>query len=292
MGKVFLAEHPVIGRKAALKVIHPQFARNADVVARFVNEARAVTQIGHAHIVEVTDFGHTDAGDFYFIMEYLDGHKLSDRDRAEPFSPARATSIAVQIADALEASHQQGVIHRDLKPDNILLVARDDTPDFVKVFDFGLAKLTHKSPRGAGGRHGDRDRDGHALLHVARAVRRPARARPPRRHLRAGGHPVPDADRSPPVQRRGVRRGDGATSDDPRAAGAGARARGPARAGGDRRPRAGQGSRGALPDHGRAAPGAAGRRAWGRGERPGAAAGRGRRDADARAAGPAAHPRP
>ena len=145
MGKVFLAEHPVIGRKAALKVIHPQFARNTEVVARFVNEARAVTQIGHAHIVEVTDFGHTDAGDFYFIMEYLDGDKLSDQ-VGRRFSPARAISIAVQIADALEASHQQGVIHRDLKPDNILLVAREDTPDFVKVFDFGLAKLTHKSP--------------------------------------------------------------------------------------------------------------------------------------------------
>jgi len=145
MGKVFLAEHPVIGRKAALKVIHPEFARNADVVARFVNEARAVTQIGHAHIVEVTDFGHTEAGDFYFIMEYLDGEKLSDQ-VGRRFSPARAIDIAVQIADALAASHEQGVIHRDLKPDNILLVARDETPDFVKVFDFGLAKLTHKPP--------------------------------------------------------------------------------------------------------------------------------------------------
>ncbi|HVV49038.1 MAG TPA: serine/threonine-protein kinase, partial [Polyangia bacterium] len=145
MGKVFLAEHPVIGSKVALKAIHPQFARNADVVARFVNEARAVNQIGHDHIVDITDFGHTDAGDFYFIMEYLHGDMLSDQIGRVPFPPARAIDIAAQIADALEASHRQGVIHRDLKPDNILLIVRDGTPDFVKVFDFGLAKLTHRS---------------------------------------------------------------------------------------------------------------------------------------------------
>jgi hypothetical protein len=140
MGEVFLAEHPVIGRKVALKAIHPQFARNAEVVGRFVTEARAVNQIGHPHIVDVTDFGHTPAGDFYFIMEYLQGEMLSAQ-MGQAFPTARAIDIAAQIADALEASHRQGVVHRDLKPDNILLVAREGTPDFVKVFDFGLAKL-------------------------------------------------------------------------------------------------------------------------------------------------------
>jgi eukaryotic-like serine/threonine-protein kinase len=144
MGAVFLAEHPVIGRLAALKVIHPRHARNPDVLTRFVNEATAINRIGHDHIVEVTDFGRTPDGDFYFIMEYLEGRPLSELiEREAPLSPDRALAIAAQIADALSASHAHGVIHRDLKPENIFLVTRGDDPDFVKVLDFGLAKLVH-----------------------------------------------------------------------------------------------------------------------------------------------------
>lgn len=143
MGTVFLAQHPVIGSKVALKAIHPEYARSPEVVSRFVNEARAVNQIGHDHIVDIHDFGTTPAGDFYFIMEHLNGEMLSDqRGRQLVFSPARALHIAAQIADALAASHERGVIHRDLKPDNIFLITRDGNPDFVKVLDFGLAKLT------------------------------------------------------------------------------------------------------------------------------------------------------
>jgi serine/threonine-protein kinase len=153
MGIVFLAEHPVIGRKAALKAIHPEHLRNAEVVARFVNEAKSINQIGHDHIVEVTDFGRTPAGDFYFIMEYLQGESLSERlHRDAPLEVPRAVAIAVQIADALEASHTHGVIHRDLKPENIFLVERSGVPDFVKVLDFGLAKLLHDE----NGRHDTR----------------------------------------------------------------------------------------------------------------------------------------
>jgi eukaryotic-like serine/threonine-protein kinase len=143
MGMVFLAEHPVIGSKVAVKAIHPHFARNAEVVSRFVTEARAVNQIAHEHIVDITDFGNTPAGDFYFIMEYLQGEMLSDgivRQGALP--PARALNIAAQIADALHAAHESGVIHRDLKPENVCLITRDAELDFVKVLDFGLAKLT------------------------------------------------------------------------------------------------------------------------------------------------------
>jgi serine/threonine protein kinase len=143
-GNVYLAEHPVIGRKAALKVIHPQHARNVDIVTRFVNEASALSRIRHEHIVEVTDFGRTPEGDFYFIMEYLEGRSLADAIVAEaPFAPARALELAAQIADALVASHAQGVIHRDLKPENVFLVTHGKEPDFAKVLDFGLAKLIH-----------------------------------------------------------------------------------------------------------------------------------------------------
>ena len=143
MGTVFLAQHPVIGSKVALKAIHPEYASSPEVVSRFVNEARAVNQIGHDHIIDIHDFGTTPAGDFYFIMEYLHGEMLSDqRGRQVVFPPARALNIVAQIADALAASHERGVIHRDLKPDNIFLITRDGNPDFVKVLDFGLAKLT------------------------------------------------------------------------------------------------------------------------------------------------------
>jgi serine/threonine-protein kinase len=156
MGVVFLAEHPVIGRRAALKAIHPEFASNTEVVGRFVNEARSISQIGHDHIVEVTDFGRGPQGDFYFIMEYLQGEPLADViAREAPLAPERALSIAAQVADALGASHARGVIHRDLKPENVFLTTRGHRRDFVKVVDFGIAELVSdagaRARRAAGG---------------------------------------------------------------------------------------------------------------------------------------------
>jgi serine/threonine-protein kinase len=143
MGVVFLAEHPVIGRKVAMKAIHPELSRNPEVVSRFVTEAKAVNQIGNEHIVDIHDFGTTADGDFYFIMEFLQGDSLADRLRREsPLDPARALMIGAQVADALAASHAHGIIHRDLKPENIFLIHKGGTSDFVKVLDFGLAKLT------------------------------------------------------------------------------------------------------------------------------------------------------
>lgn len=143
MGVVYLAEHPVIGRKVAMKAIHPELSRNPEVVSRFVTEAKAVNQIGNEHIVDIHDFGTTQDGEFYFIMEFLQGEALADRlKRAAPLEAARALTIAAQVADALGASHQHGIIHRDLKPENIFLINRSHTTDFVKVLDFGLAKLT------------------------------------------------------------------------------------------------------------------------------------------------------
>jgi serine/threonine protein kinase len=148
MGVVFLAEHPVIGRKVALKAIHPELSRNPEVVSRFMTEAKSVNQIGNEHIVDVMDFGTTPQGEFYFIMEFLQGESLSDRLRRERvFEPNRALGIAAQVADALAASHERGIIHRDLKPENIFLINRGQSRDFVKVLDFGLAKLTQSEEK-------------------------------------------------------------------------------------------------------------------------------------------------
>jgi len=143
MGVVYLAEHPVIGRKVALKAIHPELSRNPEVVSRFMTEAKSVNQIGNEHIVEIYDFGNTSDGEFYFIMEFLQGESLADKLKRERFFPAaRALQVAAQVADALAASHSHGIIHRDLKPENIFLISRGSQADFVKVLDFGLAKLT------------------------------------------------------------------------------------------------------------------------------------------------------
>src|SRR3954469_17096526 len=106
MGVVFLAERPVIGRKVALKAIHPELSRNPEVVSRFMTEAKSVNQIGNEHIVDVSDFGNTADGEFYFIMEYLQGEAVSERLAKEGvFDTSRALRIAAQVADALAASH-------------------------------------------------------------------------------------------------------------------------------------------------------------------------------------------
>lgn len=148
MGSVYLAEHPSIGKKVALKVLHSEFSSNQDVAARFFNEAKAVNDIGHPNIVDIVDFGIIQAGPsreqlVYFIMEYLAGTTLSQVIRSEaPIPPERALSIAIQVGDALAASHKCGIVHRDLKPDNIILLQRGRERDFVKLLDFGIAKLT------------------------------------------------------------------------------------------------------------------------------------------------------
>jgi tRNA A-37 threonylcarbamoyl transferase component Bud32 len=142
MGEVYLAEHPLIGKKVALKVIHRELAGNREVVQRFFQEARAVNTIGHEHIVEIHDFGQTAQGDHFFIMEYLNGPTLATvMARARRLDVVRALHIAAQLASGLAAAHAHGVIHRDLKPDNIMLTTRQGQPDFVKILDFGLAKI-------------------------------------------------------------------------------------------------------------------------------------------------------
>jgi len=142
MGAVYLAEHPQIGKKVALKVIHRELASNREVVQRFFQEAKAVNKIGNEHIVEIHDFGVSPEGDHYYIMEYLEGSNLaSTLSQAAVLDIRRALHIGAQIASALAAAHAAGVIHRDLKPDNVMLTSRLGDQDFVKLLDFGLAKM-------------------------------------------------------------------------------------------------------------------------------------------------------
>jgi eukaryotic-like serine/threonine-protein kinase len=149
MGSVYLAEHPSIGKRVALKVIHRELSANREIVQRFFQEAKAVNKIGHDNIVVVHDFGQTDAGDNFYIMEFIAGQTLAAVMASEIILPVdRAIHIATQIAAGLEAAHSVGIIHRDVKPDNIMLSAQLRQRDAVKILDFGLAKIFGSSGPG------------------------------------------------------------------------------------------------------------------------------------------------
>jgi serine/threonine-protein kinase len=149
MATVYLAEHPRINKKVAIKVINPDLSTSKEMVSRFFTEARAASQISHDHVVDILDFGQTPEGDNFMIMEYLEGQTIASRLKAAGRLDAPTVlHIAVQIVDALHVAHGQGVIHRDLKPDNIYLIKRGPIQDFVKILDFGLAKLLSNSAEG------------------------------------------------------------------------------------------------------------------------------------------------
>ena len=142
MGVVYRAEHTLLGRKAAIKVLRSEISQ--ELVERFFNEARAATAVKHPGIVEIYDFGHHGDGSAYIVMELLEGESLRDRlDREECIPWTRAVTIAKQVASALGAAHELGVVHRDLKPDNVYLVVDPDVVggERAKVLDFGIAKL-------------------------------------------------------------------------------------------------------------------------------------------------------
>jgi tetratricopeptide (TPR) repeat protein len=148
MGTVYAGEHVEIGKGVAIKILHPAYSTQQDLVERFRREARAASRIGHPHIIDVTDFGSTEDGCAYFVMEHLDGIDLADvLSHERRLHPERACQIATQICRALAAAHAAGVIHRDLKPENIFLVARDGQADFVKVLDFGIARSMGRARR-------------------------------------------------------------------------------------------------------------------------------------------------
>lgn len=141
MGRVYLGEHPLIGRKAAVKVLAPAIATDAEAVSRFFTEARAVNDIRHPNIVEVTDFG-CYGGHHAIIMELLEGETLASRlARVRKLEPSAAVRIVKQCTSALAAAHERGLVHRDIKPENVFLREHPDYPDFVKLLDFGIAKL-------------------------------------------------------------------------------------------------------------------------------------------------------
>ncbi len=142
MGAVYSARHPLIGKKAAIKVISPALCADPAAVERFVQEARSVNQIGHPNIVDVFSFGELPDKRAYFVMEWLAGESLGDRMARERLSPAEAVEILDQVCEGLEAAHETGIIHRDLKPDNVFLMAvRSSQRQIVKLLDFGIAKL-------------------------------------------------------------------------------------------------------------------------------------------------------
>ena len=142
MGEVYKAQHVELGKVMAIKVMRRQLSQDAEFVARFKREAIATSGIGQINIVDISDFGRTEGGRFYFAMEFLDGVTLASLVHREgPQSVDRVLAIGVQISRALAAAHSLGVVHRDLKPENVMLLQRPSQRDFVKVVDFGVAKL-------------------------------------------------------------------------------------------------------------------------------------------------------
>jgi serine/threonine-protein kinase len=142
MGAVYLAQHVLIGRKVAIKALHPALASSAETVARFHREALAAASVGNEHVVDVTDMGQLDSGAYYIVLEYLEGADLGWTVASEGrLSIRRSLAIAVQLCDALSAVHAAGIVHRDLKPENLFLVQRETQPDFLKVLDFGVCKF-------------------------------------------------------------------------------------------------------------------------------------------------------
>jgi hypothetical protein len=141
MGDVYLARHLLLGSKVALKVLAGERAGDPNAARRFVREARSAFRVDHPHCVRVIDLGSSGSA-LYIAMEYLDGRTVGDELRADgPMACARAARIAAQVATALAHAHGLGLVHRDLKPENIMLVRRGSDPDFVKVLDFGLARV-------------------------------------------------------------------------------------------------------------------------------------------------------
>lgn len=142
MGVVYLGRHARMDRLVAIKMLQAELAQDDASVKRFEQEAKAASCLNHPNLITLHDFGIASTGQPFLVMEYLEGRSLLEIIKLDgPISPARATKIFSQAAEGLSHAHRQGIVHRDLKPSNILLTERNGDPDFVKVLDFGLAKL-------------------------------------------------------------------------------------------------------------------------------------------------------
>jgi len=142
MGVVYKAKHIALNKTLALKLLRGEVAKEPEAVQRFMQEAQAATSIGHENIIDISDFGRLPDGTAYFVMEFLSGQPLSDVIRRGGSIPTRdAVQILRQIASALGAAHARGIVHRDLKPDNVFVQQRSEIANFVKVLDFGIAKV-------------------------------------------------------------------------------------------------------------------------------------------------------
>ncbi len=143
MGDVYLACDRILDRKVAIKILNHRFRGDETVIIRFHKEAKSYARVNHANAVVLFDYGQLDDGNVYLVMEYVDGCNLTDYMRriGGPMPQDIAHALASQLSEALIAAHAQGVVHRDLKPDNVYLITRGGDSDFVKILDFGIAKL-------------------------------------------------------------------------------------------------------------------------------------------------------
>src|SRR6266567_3997010 len=141
MGVVYHAKHLTLGRHVALKVLRSELAADPELAARFIQEARAASAIGHPGIIDIFDLGHCPDGSPYMAMELLDGVPLADHLAVEGSLPwPRVIELGAQFLAALAAAHNHGIVHRDLKPENLFLVESRDRPTQVKILDFGISK--------------------------------------------------------------------------------------------------------------------------------------------------------
>ena len=150
MGEVYEAVDEKLGRHVAIKVLLPRFAEDAEIIARFFNEARAVNLIGHPGLVQVFEFGQMPTGGAFMVMEYIAGVTLRDRLKdSERLPEMEALQISLQLASALSAAHDKDIVHRDLKPGNVMILPDPTMPtrERVKLLDFGIAKLGSQSAR-------------------------------------------------------------------------------------------------------------------------------------------------